>query len=331
MPPIKYSSGIDLQKVGTISNGGWEVRNTAPLNPVEGQQYYDSVKKLVGTYNGTTWDYGMTSGVSSVNGATGDVTISITDLTTTAQQNALNSGATSGNISQITTNTNNISTINEKIPSAATSLNKLADKQYVDNAISTNTADFDGSWATYSAVPSTVAGFTNEGLPEPSNNNYLVVLADETKDGGTWRYKYVDDGGAYDKGNWNVEYEINESPFSQTQMDAINSGANTTNIGQISTNTTDIGNLQNAIVTKAKCFSTLNTALTVAGGVCTWTITNSVGSKDVIVAIYQESTGERVNTYYEVTASVITVKINSTANISADTYRAVVIGLEPNV
>lgn len=343
MPPIKFSSGIDLQKVGTISNGGWEVRNTAPSNAVEGQQYYDSTKKQVGTYNGTSWDYSMVGGVSSVNGETGAVTLdysdvgalsastSINDLTTTAQQSALNSGATSTNIGQIATNTSAISTINDKIPSAATSSNQLADKQYVDTAISTNTADFDGSWATYAAIPSAVAGFTNESLPEPSNNNYLVVLADETKDGGTWRYKYVDDGGSYDKSNWNAEYEINESPFSQTQMDAINSGANSTNIGQISTNATDIGNLQTAIVTKAKCFSVLNTALTVSGGVCTWSITNSVGSKDVIVAVYLESTGERVNTYYEVGTSTITVKINATANIAADTYRAVVVGLVPNV
>ena len=50
-------------------------------------------------------------------------TTTIEDLTTTAQQNALNSGATSAKIEQITTNTNNIttntndiSTINDKIP-----------------------------------------------------------------------------------------------------------------------------------------------------------------------------------------------------------------------
>lgn len=343
MPPIKFGSGIDLQKIGTISNGGWEIRNTAPLNPVEGQQYYDSTKKQIGIYNGTSWDYMSTGGVSSVNGETGAVTLdysdvgaladttTISDLTSTAQQSALDSGATSTNIGQIATNTSAISTINDKIPSAATSSNQLADKQYVDTAISTNTADFDGSWATYAAVPSAVSGFTSESLPEPSNNNYLVVLADETKDGGTWRYKYVDDGGSYDKANWNAEYEINESPFSQTQMDAINSGANSTNIAQIGTNTTNIGNLQTAMASKAKCFSTTNTALTESGGVCTWSITNSIGTKDVMVAIYLESTGERVNTYYEVGTSIITVKINATANIASGTYRAVVVGLEANV
>lgn len=363
MPPIKYSSGIDLQKVGTIFNGGWEIRSSAPTNPVEGQQYYDSTLKKVGTYNGSTWDYVNSQTINNatitiqknsttvesftLNQAT-DETINITvptmasdvgalpssttinDLTTTAQQNALNSGATSTNIGQIATNTSAISTINGKIPSAASSSNQLADKSYVDNAISTNAASFDGSWATYADVPSTVAGFTNENLPEPTNNNYLVVLADETQDGGTWRYKYVDDGGAYDKANWAVEYEINESPFTQAQLDAINSGATTTNIGQIATNTSNIGTLQTAMASKAECFGVTNTALTVSGGVCTWSITNSIGSKNVQVMFYLESTGEMIRTYYEVGTSTITVKFNSTTNIAAGTYRAVVTGLKPN-
>lgn len=128
-----------------------------------------------------------------------------------------------------------VTAISDLIPSAATSSNKLTDKQYVDDAISTNTADFDGSWATYADIPSTVAGFTNENLPEPTNNNYLVVLEDETQDGGTWRYKYVDDGNGYDKANWNVEYEINETPLTQTQWDAINSGITSADVSLIGT------------------------------------------------------------------------------------------------
>lgn len=361
MPPILYKSGIDFEKTGRIHNGGWETLSSAPSNPTLGQSYFDSTLNKVGTWNGTAWEY---TNSQTVNDATitiqknsttvqsftlnqsSNETINITvptqasdvgalpssttinDLTSTAQQNALNSGITSSLVTQIGTNQTNITTINGKIPAEATSSNKLADKAYVDNAISTNTADFDGSWATYSAIPSTVAGFTNENLPSPTNNNYLVVLADETQDGGTWRYKYVDDGGSYDKNNWKVEYEINESPFTQTQLDAINSGANTTNIGQIATNTTDIGNLQTAIATKAEAFAVTNPALTVSGGVCSWAITNSIGTKNVQVSYYRESDGVEVKVYTKVTTSTITASFNSTANISAGTYRAVVTGLK---
>lgn len=363
MAVIPFNSSIDLQKVGEIQNAKFQILASAPANPVEGLFYYNSTTKKVGYYNGSEWVYsaattdiptvnnstitiqknGTTVESFTLNQATGE-TINITvptqasdvgalpssttinDLTSTAQQNALNSGITSALVTQIGTNQTNISTINSKIPSEASSSNKLADKAYVDNAISTNTADFDGAWATYSAIPSTVAGFTNEGLPAPTNNNYLVVLADETQDGGTWRYKYVDDGGTYDKANWNVEYEINESPFTQTQLDAINSGANTTNIGQIATNTSAISTINTTLDTTPKIFTVTNPALTVSGGVCTWSITNSIGSKYVQVVYYRESDGVEIKTQTKVTASTITASFNSTANISAGTYRAVVIG-----
>lgn len=365
MAVIPFNSSIDLQKVGEIQNAKFQILASAPSSPVEGLFYYNSTMKRFGYYNGTDWVYsaiitdiptvndatitiqknGTTVESFTLNQASGEVinitvpttasdvgalpnTTTINDLTSTAQQNALNSGITSALVTQIGTNQTNITTINNKIPSEASSTNKLADKQYVDNAISTNTADFDGAWATYSAIPSTVAGFTNENLPAPTNNNYLVVLADETQDGGTWRYKYVDDGGSYDKNNWNVEYEINESPFTQAQLDAINSGATTTKINQIATNTTDIGNLQTAISTKAEVFAVTNPALTVSGGVCTWNITNSIGTKNVQVCYYRESDGIEIKTQTKVTASQITASFNSNANITAGTYRAVITGLK---
>ena len=362
MPPIPYNSGIDLKKTGRIHQGGWEVLPSAPNNPVEGQSYYDSTLKNVGTYNGTSWDYTNSQTINNAtitiqkNGTTiesftlnqasnetinipvptqaSDVgalpsTTTINDLTSTAQQNALNSGITSSLVTQIGTNQTNITNIQGVIPSDATSTNKLTSKQYVDDQISTNSASFDGSWATYAAIPSTVAGFTNENLPEPTNNNYLVVLEDETQDGGTWRYKYVDDGGTYDKNNWQAEYEVNETPFTQAQLDAINSGATTTNIGQIATNTTNIGTIQTALITKAECFAITNPALTSNGGVCSWAFTNSIGTTSVQSTLYNVSTGAREEAYYTVTSSLITYSFNSDSNISANTFRVVVSGLEP--
>lgn len=370
MPPIKFGSGIDLQKVGTISNGGWEVRSTAPLNPFEGQQYYDSTKKQVGVFDGTSWQY---SAAVTVNNATitiqknsttvesftlnqaSDETINITvptqasdinalpssttisDLTTTTQQNAIDSGITSSLVTQIGTNQTNISAINDKIPSAASTSNQLADKQYVDNAIQTNSAHFRGNWSTWANVPTSTSDYPadDDGNKTPTTNDYMVVQDASGYTGetltGAWQFTYTGVWATSGKNGWLPRFQINESALTPAQQAALDSGANTTNIGQISTNTTNIGNLQTDIVTKAKCFSVLNTALTVSGGVCTWSITNSVGSKDVIVAIYLESTGERVNTYYEVGAATITVKINATANIAAETYRAVVVGLVPNV
>ena len=69
-----------------------------------------------------------------------------------------------------------------------------------------------------------------------------------------------------------------------------------------------------------------NTALTASSGVCTWTITNSMGTAYVTVQIFEVSTGAQVMTEVLVGASTITIKLNSSSNISADTYRAIIIG-----
>lgn len=76
----------------------------------------------------------------------------------------------------------------------------------------------------------------------------------------------------------------------------------------------------------AKKFATNNTALTASGGVCTWNITNSLGTADVGVHVYEVSTGDEVMTSVTVASGTITIKINSASDIAADTYRAVVIG-----
>lgn len=369
MPPIKYNSGIDLQKLGTIANGGWEVRSSAPTNPIEGQQYYDSTLKKVGTYNGTSWDY---TNSQTINNATitiqknsttvesftlnqaNDETINITvpttasdvgalpssttinDLTSSSQQAALNSGATSTNIGQIATNTSAISTINDKIPSAATSSNQLADKQYVDNAIQTNSAHFRGNWATWATVPTDVNDYPadDDGNKTPTVNDYMVVqdASDYTGETltGAWQFTYTGVWATNGKAGWLPRFQINEDPLTPAQQAALDSGITSSLVTQIGTNQTDIGTLQTAISTKADCFGVTNPALTVSGGVCTWSITNSIGSKNVHVDFYLESTGEMVRTYYEVGTSTITVKFNSTANISAGAYRAVVTGLKPN-
>lgn len=76
----------------------------------------------------------------------------------------------------------------------------------------------------------------------------------------------------------------------------------------------------------AKKFTANNPALTASGGVCTWTITNSLGTKYVEVHVYEESTGEEVATSVTVASGAITIKMNSSSNISANTYFAVIIG-----
>lgn len=367
MPPIPYKSGIDLEKTGRIHNGGWEVSSSAPSNPTLGQSYFDSTLNKVGTWNGTTWEY---SNSQTVNNATitiqknsttvqsftlnqsTDETIDITvptqasdvgalpdsttinNLTTTSQQNALNSGITSALVSQIGTNQTNINTINGKIPNAASTSNQLADKLYVDNAIQTNSAHFRGNWADWAAVPTDVNDYPadDDGNKTPTVNDYMVVqdASDYTGDTleGAWQFTYTGTWATNGKAGWLPRFQINENPLTPSQQAALDSGITSTLVTQIGTNQTNIGTLQTAIATKADCFAVTNPALTVSGGVCTWSITNSIGTKNVQVIFYRESDGAKIETYYEVTASTITAKFNATANITAGAYRAVVTGLK---
>jgi hypothetical protein len=81
------------------------------------------------------------------------------------------------------------------------------------------------------------------------------------------------------------------------------------------------------LATKVEKLVAQNTALTATSGVCTWTIANTLGSADVQVAIYQVSSGAQVGAYVEVSASNIVIKFNSAADIAADTFKAVILGL----
>ena len=81
-----------------------------------------------------------------------------------------------------------------------------------------------------------------------------------------------------------------------------------------------------ALASKTGKLVVQNGALTASGGLCTWTISNTLGTADVSVTLYEVATNEVVYPDWVVTASTITVKINAAADIAADTYKAVIIG-----
>lgn len=68
-----------------------------------------------------------------------------------------------------------------------------------------------------------------------------------------------------------------------------------------------------------------NPALTASGGVCTWTISTTL-SPNCICSIRETSGGSEVLCDVTYGSGSITVKINSTSNITASTYTATVIG-----
>lgn len=88
--------------------------------------------------------------------------------------------------------------------------------------------------------------------------------------------------------------------------------------------------VQDAISNASLTIAENNPALTASGGVCTWTITNTLNNADVIARVIEVSTGKRIWVEETYTASTITLKMNSSTNITAGTYRAVIIGQKIN-
>lgn len=76
-------------------------------------------------------------------------------------------------------------------------------------------------------------------------------------------------------------------------------------------------------MTKKATFN--NGALTASSGVCTWTISTTL-APDCICTIREKTGGAEVLCDITYGSGSITIKINSTSNISANTYTAVVIG-----
>lgn len=236
------------------------------------------------------------------------------DALSTTQMNAVNSGIDSTKVGQIATNTTNIGTntgdisaINAKIPTEASSNNQLADKSFVNSSIATNTANFIGTFANVSDLEDYVGTITNNDYAFVVNsvvqdngndfanttdlNNYDKTLltnfdyawvvngtkfdlyrfdivnqtwglrvantnkADVTLNTAYNRYKATVSGSST---TWAYEYTLNNSSFTAVQWAAINSGATSSNIGQIATNTGNISSLSSNKADKSATVSNVS-------------------------------------------------------------------------
>lgn len=85
------------------------------------------------------------------------------------------------------------------------------------------------------------------------------------------------------------------------------------------------GALVNGLYTKK--LTATNPILNTASGVCTWTIPNTLNSADVIVQVVETATNNVILTDININSSNITVTFSSGVNITAGTYKVVVIGI----
>ena len=100
--------------------------------------------------------------------------------------------------------------IEGKIPTGASDQNKLATEGFVNSSISTNTADFKGTYNSIEELQTEV--------PTATANDYAFVISTDASGNTVYnRYKYVAGEG------WQFEYALNNSSFTAAQWSAINS------------------------------------------------------------------------------------------------------------
>ena len=131
----------------------------------------------------------------------------------------------------------------------------------------------------------------------------------------------------------NKTIDADDNTISDLELDNFKSGVvvdSATGIAAVSSASDDKVATEKAIATalsgKTNKLVSNNPALTPSSGVATWTITNSLGTADVEVRIKEVATNDEVFAAISSTASTITIKINASSTIAADTYTAIVVG-----
>ena len=128
-----------------------------------------------------------------------------------------------------------ISGINAKIPTQASSNNQLADKDFVNSSLNSITAFYITKNANGDAFENLLelaqaqVYYSGGEVRVPTRNDYLIVRVDELHDNATTRY-------IYQNGGWEYQYMVNETALTAAQLAAINSGITSTWMTNITNN-----------------------------------------------------------------------------------------------
>lgn len=230
-------------------------------------------------------------GVESVNGQTGIVILTaedvgaqptIEDLATIRSGAA--AGATAVQPAALTPIESALQTIETVIPSAASSQNQLADKNFVNSSISTNTANFVGTYNSLAEL---------QAVQNPTNNDYGFVIETDAQGNDYYdRYKYV-----AASQQWLFEYKVESTPFTAEQWAAIQSGitsALVTKLSSLPTNaelTTQLNGKQATLVSGTNIKTINNESILGSGNIDVGGAVESVNGKTGVVVLDAEDVG----------------------------------------
>lgn len=364
MATRKYVTHVDLQQ-NELQNAVIQNLATAPSNPKVGQEYYNTTTNQKLIWNGTAWvdetsqgDYTFQNGVELVSN-TRNVQVKIAtganagNVTLTADSNGLAGNITelsvaSGSADYLSISNHELSAnVDTTVTASSTNLVTSGAVSAAIGTALTGALIYQGTWTAtsqtdYSSITLPVkkgymyavsGNATVDGV-EWNSGDYLVINKDIAA-GGTITSADVDKIDNTEASDivrlnatqtlTNKTIDADNNTISDLTTSNFKSGVIVTTVGSTGSDTaipTEQAVREAISATKA---TFTNPILTVSGGVCTWTITTDL-SPACLCNIKETSGGNEVYTDVIYGSGSITVKINSTADIPAGTYTAIVLG-----
>ena len=354
---------LNGQGLAELRNYNIQNLSSAPTtNLQKGRIYFNTSDNKLYIYDGTNWvdatsqgNYTFTNGlqensrtVSVKVDSTGNVTLSTSaeGLKASITELSVDSGST--NYLDITSHK-----ISAKVDTTVTgSSTNLVTSGAVASAIGTALTGaliYQGTWTAtsqtdYSSITLpvkkgymyAVSGTATIGGVEWNSGDYLVINKDIAA-GGTITSSDVDKIDNTEASDivrlsstqtlTNKTIDADDNTIQDLTTSNFKSGTIVTSVGSTGSDTAIPTEKAVRSAISALSYSATNSALTASGGVCTWTVTHNMGNSNVSIKVYEVSSGDKVMFDCSIdSANQATIKILSSSNISADTYKVVILG-----
>jgi hypothetical protein len=353
-----FLTGLNLNK-NELLNARIQNLQNAPSNPVAGQIYYDTDTNQITLWNGTAW-----VSLAAGGDVSGQITAAIDALTTTDIEEGTNLYFTDERAQDAIGNSVGTGlSYNDTTGAISVDTNTIASKTYVDglvqglnvkDSVLGATTPNDGSLP---VSPSNLGSLsTIGGVSKVDGGRFLLKNQNTAAQNGIYVYTSANntltraaDQLTPEKGDYVLVTEgtyaatgwIATSDTTWTQFAAANEYTAGTNIaiagnaisfsgilpianGGTNANTAAGAKTELGFTTK---YAENNTLLEPTSNVVTWTVTHNMNSRDVAIQVYENSGYAQVEVdVVRTNANTATLTWVATANVAADTYRAVVIG-----
>lgn len=334
---------LDLNK-NELQNAVVQNLAAAPGSPKAGQIWYNTTDNLIYFYDGTNSKavgYLPPATTTTLGGVIVGTNISVAGDGTISVASATNAVAGIIRIAtdaEVSTGTDEGTAVNPKQLASAIASALVGGLIYKGTWDITSATDYSGitlpvkqgyMYMVTGTGPKTIGGI------EWNAGDYIVMDADVAVGGTITSVSKIDNTESSDivrlsstQTLTNKTIDADDNTIQDLTVSNFKSGVVQTSVRASGTATDSALATEKAIrdMFDGRKFTVANPSLSTSGGVCTWAISNTIGSADVVCSIREISTGNEVACDITYGASTITVKINSSSNISASVYTAVVVG-----